>query len=69
MLKEWCAGGQISTKKELSHSASPKERSNNDRSVARKGLGSPKITEKRRPELRLRFAGYIERCLLFFFFY
>ena len=36
VLKEWCAGGQISTKKELSHTISPKESSNNDQSVPRK---------------------------------
>ena len=41
-------GGQISTKKELSHTISPKERSNNDRSVPiEKHLGNPTITQKK----------------------
>ena len=48
VLKEWCAGGQTSTKKELSHAISPKERSNNDRSVPiEKLLGNPTITPKK----------------------
>ena len=38
---------QISTKKELSHTISPKESSNNDWSVPRKGLGNQKITPKK----------------------
>ena len=47
MLKECCAGGQISTKEELSHTFSPKERSNNDRSVPIvKDPGNPTITPK-----------------------
>ena len=48
VLKEWCAGGHISTKKELSHTISPKESSNNDWSVPRKGLGNQKITPKKK---------------------
>ena len=49
MLKECCAGGQISTKKDLSHTFSPKERSNNDRSVPIvKDPGNPTITRERR---------------------
>ena len=48
VLREWCAGGQISTKKELSHAISPKESSNNYQSVPRKKIsGIPKLLQKK----------------------
>ena len=48
VLKEWCAGGLISTKKELSHTISPKESSNNDRSVPRKRSGESQNYSKKK---------------------